>query len=104
MKYRIVIVFLLFFNFFFAQTTIERDSVFAKNIKIFNTNYKEFEVVGNDIYAITKGDSLIKFNINSINHKVVSESVVSFVKNDKNKIYYLDVKGNVFRQIKKKQI
>lgn len=103
MKYKIVLVFLLFFNFFFAQKAIKQDSVFAKKIKIFNTNYKEFEVVGNEVYAITKGDSLIEFNVDSINHKVLSESAVSLVKNDKNKIYYLDIKGNVFRQIKKRK-
>lgn len=101
MKYKRTLVFLLFFNLFFAQTTIKQDSIFAKRIKIYNTIFKEFEVVGNEVYAITKGDSLIVFNLNSIRKKILSKSAVSLVKNVNSEILFIDKKGNVFKQIKK---
>ena len=65
MKYKITLVFLLFFNLFFAQTAIKQDSVFAKKIKIFNTNYKEFEVIENIVYAVTNSNYLIVFDFSN---------------------------------------
>ena len=48
MKYKIALVFLLFFNFFFAQTAIKQDSVFAKKLN-FSTpilrNLKWLEII-----------------------------------------------------------
>jgi len=100
MKCKIVLILLMFMNLFFAQTAIKQDSVFAKKIKIFNTNYKEFEVVGNIVYAVTKGDSLVRFNLETKKKRILSKSAVSLVKNANSEILFIDKKGNVCKQIK----
>lgn len=106
MKYKILLVFLLFFNFFFAQTVIKQDSVFAEKIKLFDTNFKEFEVVGNEVYALTKGDSLIVFNLrNNRIYKIIS-GVVSIAKNNKNEIVFINKQNKIihYKTRNKKQI
>jgi hypothetical protein len=106
MKYKIALVFLLFFNFFFAQTAIKQDSVFAKKIKLFNTNFKEFEVVGNYIYATTKGDSLIVFNLRNDKITKIISGVVSITKNSNNEIVFINKQNKIihYKTGKKKQI
>lgn len=101
MKIYFILFCFIFTNLFFGQTAIKKDSVPARMIKIFNTNYKEFEMVGNEVYAITKGDSLVRFNLNSTRKNIVSKSAVSLAKNVNSEILFIDKKGNVFKQIKK---
>lgn len=101
MKIYFILFFYTFTNLFFGQTVIKQDSVFAEKIKIFTTNYKEFELVGNEAYAITKGDSLVSFNLETKKKNILSKSAVSLVKNVNGEILFIDKKGNVFKQIKK---
>jgi hypothetical protein len=101
---KIVLVFFCFTfsNTFIAQVTVKKDSVIAKNITVFNSNFKEFEVVGNLVYAITKGDSLIQINLKNNRTSIVKNNVKSITKNQQNKIIALTDKGKVLQQIRKK--
>ena len=85
----------MFMNLFFAQTAIKQDSVFAKKIKIFNTNYKEFEVVGNIVYAVTNSNYLIVFDLKQDKIIKVKREVISVSKNSKQEIVFLN-KHNQF--------
>lgn len=102
MKYKIVLVFLLFFNFYFAQTAIKQDSVFAKKIKLFKTNFKEFEVLDDEIYAVTKNDSLIVFNFRNDKITKIILGVVSITKNHKNEIIFINKQNKIIHFKSKK--
>lgn len=103
MKLVLIFFCLTFSNTFLAQVTVKKDSVFAKNIKVFNSNYKEFEVVGNLVYAITKGDSLIQINLSNNKTSIVNNNIKSIAKNQQNKIIALTDKGKVLQQFRKKK-
>jgi hypothetical protein len=103
MKLVLIFFCLTFSNAFLAQVTVKKDSVFAKNITVFNSNYKEFEVVGNLVYAITKGDSLIQINLKNNKTSIVKNNIKSIAKNQQSKIIALTDKGKVLHQIRKKK-
>lgn len=86
------ILFLFFVSFSVSQT---KDSVYAKKINAFNTNYKEFEVVGNIIYALTNGDSLISINLVNDKSLFKKNNIKSITKSKNNKIYVLTDKGEL---------
>ena len=53
---------LVFSTLSFSQTGIKNDSIPAIIIKMLTANYKDFEVVKNQVYAVTSTDSLIVFD------------------------------------------
>ncbi len=87
----------------FAQITVKKDSVLAKKIQLFNTNYKEFEVIGKLLYAVTKGDSLIQIDL--INNKaiIVKTNIKNISKTKQNEIIALTDNGKVIKQISSKK-
>jgi len=103
MKNIFSILFLFFSVSFFGQNGVEKDSIPTKEIKLFNTNYKEFEIIGNDVYAITKGDSLIRFNITTKEFSFILNKVHSITSNLKyiiglnkeNKVFKIENKNDV---------
>lgn len=97
MKCKIVLILLMFMNLFFAQTAIKQDSVFAKKIKIFNTNYKEFEVVGNIVYAVTNSNYLIVFDLKQDKIIKVKREVISVSKNSKQEIVFLNKQNQIIK-------
>jgi hypothetical protein len=113
----IFLIFFLFFSFsFFGQNEIQKDSVPIIDVKLFNTNYKEFKVIGSDVYAITKGDSLIKFNIKTNESSFILNEVLSITSNSKyiiglnkeNKVFKIEnindvkiINSELFKGIKK---
>ena len=97
MKCKTVIILLMFMNLFFAQTAIKQDSVFAKKIKIFNTNYKEFEVIENIVYAVTNSNYLIVFDLKQDKIIKVKREVISVAKNNKQEIVFLNRHNQIIR-------
>jgi len=85
MKFYLSLIFCLCFFTNKAQT----DSIPAKEVRIFNTNYKEFEVVDNLVYAVTSGDSLVVFDL--LNNKIINSrsNVVSLAKSLSNEVFYI---------------
>lgn len=79
----------LIFCFAFILNYGQNDSIPAREVRVFNTNYKEFEVVDNLVYAITKSDSLVVFDL--LNNKIINSrsNVVSVVKSFDNKMFYI---------------
>lgn len=98
MKLYFASIFLLFSTILFAQNQKTKDSIVIKNIKVFKTNYKEFEVVENKIYAVTNGDSLVLINIKNSKVKFLDKNVVSIIKNSKGNIFLIKNDGDVFGQ------
>lgn len=96
MKTILTIIFFSFSFSFFGQNEAENDSMLIKKIKLFKTNYKEFEVIDNDVYAITKGDSLIRFNIMTNESNFILNKVTS-ISSDSNYIIGLDQENKVFK-------
>lgn len=101
MKLYFASIFLLFSTVLFAQNQKTKDSIVIKNIKVFKTNYKEFEVVENKIYAVTNGDSLVLINIKNSKVEFLDKNVVSIIKNSKGNIFLIKNDGDVFGQNQK---
>ncbi|WP_191858614.1 ligand-binding sensor domain-containing protein [Hanstruepera ponticola] len=81
---RILLLFLVILetNLIFSQDSIP--SIVFNNL---DTNYKDFVVLENDVYAITKGDSLVAWNTQSNKVKLINSNSNSITKNSKNEIF-----------------
>lgn len=77
---------LLIFNvfIFICCSVNSQDSISAIKFDSLNTNYKDFVVVGNDIYAITNGDSLVTWNIENNIHNILKERMTAIAKTANN--------------------
>lgn len=89
---------ILAFQFSFSQTS--NDSVTSIPIKIFGSNYKDFVVIEKDVFAITKGDSLIKINLNQDKAFLLMKNVGAIAKDSKIRLLFAKNDGSVFKFIK----
>lgn len=91
MKLYLKFIFCLVFTTIYAQT----DSIPAKEVRIFNTNYKEFEVVGSVVYSVTKNNNLVVFDL--LSNKIINtrSNVVSVTKSRNNEIFYITTENKV---------
>ena len=91
MKFYVKLIFCLVFISTYAQI----DSIPAKEVRIFNTDYKEFEVANNLIYTITKNNNLVVFDL--LSHKIIETrgNVVSITKSRNNEIFYITTENKV---------
>lgn len=73
----------------------QNDSITAKEVRIFNTNYKEFEVVGSVVYSVTKNNNLVVFDL--LSNKIIKtrSNVVSVTKSRNNEIFYITTENKV---------
>jgi hypothetical protein len=78
-----------------SQSNLIKDSIPALQIKLLNTNYKDFVVVGKLIYAITKGDSLIAINFENNKINFYQNNIKCLIKTKKNEIFVLNDSGDV---------
>ena len=97
MKFYVKFIFCLVFISTYAQI----DSIPAKEVSIFNTDYKEFEVANNLVYTVTKNNNLVVFDL--LSHKIIEtrSNVVSLTKSRSNDIFYITSNNEV---ISKKKI
>lgn len=100
MRSLFILIFLTLTELLIAQGSAEKDSVFVHNTNTFNTNYKEFEVLGKLVYAITNQDSLIKIDLSNNQMTFLKSNIKSIAKTKKNKIIVATENGNVLRQIR----
>lgn len=70
------LLFTLLLSFGFLLS-FSQDSLPTVLIKKYNTNYKDFGILDDNVFAITKGDSLIKWNIKTDKINLVKENVNS---------------------------
>lgn len=82
----------------FSQSNLKKDSIPAIQIKLLNTNYKDFILVNGLIYALTKGDSLVVINFKKDNVKYTNHSFAEITKNSKSKITGVTNDGIVMEQ------
>lgn len=88
---------LLYSSLVFSNNIKINDSVKAENINAFNTNYKDFIIVKNGIYAITNGDSLISIDLKKKKSNFIFSNIKSIAKTSKNEIIGIDTKGKIFK-------
>lgn len=89
----------------FSQRNEKKDSVEAFKIKILNTDYKDFQVVKKKVYAITKGGTLVVFDLKKDKIISIEGNVLAITKNKMNEIYYINDEKeikNTFSEIKEK--
>lgn len=86
---------LIFSAFSFSQEIRKRDSIPAIQVTLLNTNYKDYIVIDKVVYAITKGDSLVIFNLqlNSIIKTI--PNILAIGKTSKKVIFFVDEKMNI---------
>lgn len=89
---------ILAFQFSYGQTF--NDSITSIQIKTFGANYKDFVVIEKDVFAITKGDSLIKINLNQDKAFLLMKNVGAIAKDSKKRLLFTKNDGSVFRFIK----
>jgi hypothetical protein len=92
---------LLFSNFVYSNNIMLNDSVKAEIINTFNTNYKDFIIVKNSVYAITNGDSLISIDLKKKKSNFIFSNIRSIAKTSKNEIIGVNTKGEIFKFKKK---
>jgi hypothetical protein len=78
----------------FSQTSTESISVIKA--KTFDTNYKDFVISESVIFAITKGDSLVKINLQNDSQKMLKADIIAVAKSKKNTILIARKDGFIF--------
>lgn len=74
----------------FSQESKKRDSISAVQIKLFNTDYKDFEIAKNKVYALTKGNILVVFDLKKEKIVKVEYDVFAIAKNKKHEVVYIN--------------
>lgn len=98
MKKAIFISILFISTQLFSQSNLKKDSIPAIQIKLLNTNYKDFILVEGLVYALTKGDSLVVLNVKKDNVKYTNHSFAAITMNSKSKIIGVTNDGIVMEQ------
>lgn len=88
--------FALYFLLISTGLSFGQDSIKPIVYDVLKTNYKDYIVVEDDIYAITKGDSLVVWNIKSNTFTLKSKSCNAIAKNSKNEIFLSLTNNKVF--------
>ena len=87
---------ILAFQFCFSQTST--DSVTPIPVKIFGSNYKDFVVIEKNVFAITNGDSLVTWNLETNYFQFVKKEIATIVKTSKNNIIVGTKKGLILQK------
>lgn len=96
------IIFLFFIclsNSLFSQ--VNKDSVYAKQVNLLNTNYKDFVAIDKFVYVITKGDSLVVFDLEKENVKFLLNEITTLAKTSKGELIIADKQGRIFKRTKR---
>lgn len=66
-------------------------------MNIFNTNYREFEIVDNFVYAVTNGDSLVRVDLINNTICLLKKNIKNIAKTKKSKILALTLEREVIK-------
>jgi len=75
---------ILAFQFGFSQTST--DSVNSISVRVFRANYKDFLTIGNKVYAVTTGDSLVSIDLKTNNFEFIKKNISTIVKTSKDSL------------------
>lgn len=89
-----IITFLLLPLFLFSQITI-KDTIPVKEIVKFNSRYKDFVVIQDKLYCLTKGDSLITWNLKNDKVTNVQKGITGIAKNCKGSLLLTTSNGRI---------
>lgn len=83
-------LFLLFYLPSFSQESKKNDSISSVKIKLFNTDYKDFEIAKNKVYALTKGNILVVFDLKKEKIVKIEYDVFAIAKNKRHEVVYIN--------------
>jgi hypothetical protein len=95
MRNYILVFFVLFYSSSFSQENKNRDSISAVSIKLFNTDYKDFEIVKKMLYALTKGDILVIFDLKKEKIVKIENDVFAIAKNKRQEVVYVNANNEL---------
>lgn len=73
----------------FSQENEKKDTITVLKIKLFNSDYKNFEIINNTVYALTKGDVLVLFDLKKEKIIRIIDSVIAITKCNKKEVVYI---------------
>jgi hypothetical protein len=73
----------------FSQENEKKDSISVLKIKLFNSDYKDFEIIKNTVYALTKGGVLVLFDLKKEKIIRIIDSVIAITKCNKKEVVYI---------------
>lgn len=77
---------IFYVSFFWLSIINSQDSIRTIFIDELKTNYNDFVIIEDNIYTITKGDSLVVWNYNNDSFKTLKKNINSIAKNSKNEL------------------
>ncbi|OIQ23635.1 hypothetical protein [Lacinutrix sp. MedPE-SW] len=78
---------------------IAQDSIPSIKFEALKTNYKDFIIIDNEIYSITKGDSLVIWDIKTNTINGIKSNINTIAKSHKNRLVATTTKGQVLEFI-----
>ncbi|KIX22446.1 hypothetical protein SY27_00925 [Flavobacterium sp. 316] len=96
MKFYIIYLFCLFSIIGIAQSNFQNDSVSKTQIKLLNSEYKDFVSVKNKLYAISQNNDLIEIDLKKDNFKLIKNNITAIAKKSNNELVFGSKDGRIF--------
>lgn len=96
MKFYIIYLFCLFSIIGIAQSNFQNDSVSKTQIKLLNSEYKDFVSVKNKLYAISQNNNLIEIDLKKDNFKLIKNNITAIAKKSNNELVFGSKDGRIF--------
>ncbi len=104
MKFYIIYLFCFFSFLGIAQSSFQNDSVPNNQIKLLNSEYKDFVSVKNQIYAISQNNDLIEFDIKKDGLKLIKNNITAIAKKSNDELIFGSKDGKIFTLNKKQKV
>ena len=96
MKFYIKYLFCLFSFLGIAQSNFQNDSVSITQIKLLNSEYKDFVSVKNKLYAISQNNDLIEIDLKKDNFKLIKNNITAIAKKSNDELVFGSKDGKIF--------
>ena len=96
MKFYIIYLFCFFSFIGIAQSNFQKDSVSKTQIKLLNSEYKDFVSLKNKIYAISQNNDLIEFDIKKDGFKLIKNNITAIAKKSNDELVFGSKDGKIF--------
>ena len=96
MKFYIIYLFCLFSIIGIAQSNFQNDSVSKTQIKLLNSEYKDFVSVKNKLYAISQNNELIEIDLKKDNFKLIKNNITAIAKKSNDELVFGSKDGRIF--------
>lgn len=96
MKLYIIYLFCLFSFLGIAQSNFQNDSGSITQIKLLNSEYKDFVSVKNKLYAISQNNDLIEIDLKKDNFKLIKNNITAIAKKSNDELVFGSKDGKIF--------